>query len=82
MVTPVSHPRLIICLPSAAKLSSFWEDSLRWEQKENWSLCFDEVGQTRGMSSSKDVLDLKHINMLDICPSALVQAAPHVLRME
>ena len=45
-------------------------------------MCFDEVGQTRGMSSSKDVLDLKHINMLDICPSALVQAAPHVLRME
>lgn len=78
--TPASLPRLVICLPSICKLQA-----LLYEQRgsgDSWSVCLDEVGQTRAMTCSTDLLDVKSIRNIDRALTTCTQKAPHLLCME
>lgn len=81
---PDNTPRLIVCLPSIAKLG--WLEIPSWVNNNvpvgaAWNVCFDEVGQTRGMTAS-DLLDGVKMDYVDTALGKAVKAAPVVLSME
>lgn len=86
LVTPGSSPRLVLCLPSVVKLQRFYganeAEGGSTPGVKSWSMCSDEVGQTRAMTVSTELVFLHEINCLYTILARIVRSAPNVLCME